>query len=551
MPLIPPHERPSDRGTWKTFVETVRAEAGPLARQLRCALGVARGEELEVLAAGPDCPCLARQLLPRPDDCPVGRACLAQPLVFQDRPFGQLWLCSDRQTTEVAAALTAQVRGILRRIELEKGEEALLQELSMSWESLEAVYEISSHTRSGEKTGELLERILERAVVLHEGSQAILWLESGGRLEPTAARATQICQPRPIAGLLGKALTERAGMIINGHKRIVALAEHEPELARARSVVFAPTATRQGLRAVLEIWQEDGHEDYDSRTMHLADTLALQAIMVIENERLHRESLESERLRADLEIGSRIQQTLLIGLPPGELLSLQVAALSVPSRLIDGDFYDFFKHADGSLDVLLGDVMGKGIPAALVGAATKNQFLRSLSKLFSAQPQELPRLEDVLTSVRRELAQQLITLDSFVTLCYTRFDLRQRRLELIDCGHTRSLHYLHSTRQVQFLQGDSLPLGWSLDEVYQPLTVPLAVGDLFFFYSDGVTEARRADGELFGEERLADLIRRHGAGPPERLIEQLRITLAAFSGADTFADDLSCVVVAIKDLDGR
>lgn len=540
-----------ERGPGQLFLEALQTELVPLARALHCAVGFVRSSAVDVLTAESHCPCLAQQIIPRQQECPTGRSCLSQALTFQDRGLGTLWFCVDKDSATIATALATQARGILRRLELERGEESLLHELSMSWESLEAVYEISSYTRTGAKTAELLERILERAVVLHEGSHAILWLETDGRLEPIAARSTVACAPRPVAGLLGKALTERAGVIINGRKRIAALAEHEPELAQARSVAFAPTTTRQGLRAVLEIWQDDGNEDFDSRTMHLADTLALQAVMVVENERLHREALESERLRADLEIGSRIQQTLLIGLPPVEVLHLEVAALSVPSRLIDGDFYDFFKHADGTLDVLLGDVMGKGIPAALVGAATKNQFLRSLSKLFSARPNELPRLEEVLSSVRHELAQQLITLDSFVTLCYTRFDLRRRRLELIDCGHTRSLHYVRATETIEFLQGDNLPLGWSVDEVYQAQTVPLAAGDLFFFYSDGVTEARRADGELFGEERLAELIRQYGKETPAQLIEQLRLTLAAFSGAETFADDLSCVVVAVQNLDGR
>ena len=99
-----------------------------------------------------------------------------------------------------------------------------------------------------------------------------------------------------------------------------------------------------------------------------------------------RKRAQEELARAreqEVEIGFKIQQTLLLDQPPRDVPGVRVAALTIPSQRIDGDFYDFFKHRDDCLDVIVGDVMGKGIPAALLGAATKSHFLQALSRLIS------------------------------------------------------------------------------------------------------------------------------------------------------------------------
>ena len=93
----------------------------------------------------------------------------------------------------------------------------------------------------------------------------------------------------------------------------------------------------------------------------------------------------AEARRREVEIGARIQQTLLFGQLPTDLNGVEVAALTIPSQQIDGDFYDFFQHTRQCLDVIVGDVMGKGVPAALFGAAIKSHFLRALSQLLSFQ----------------------------------------------------------------------------------------------------------------------------------------------------------------------
>jgi phosphoserine phosphatase RsbU/P len=264
-----------------------------------------------------------------------------------------------------------------------------------------------------------------------------------------------------------------------------------------------------------------------------------------------RKRAQEELARAreqEVEIGFKIQQTLLLDQPPSDLPGVRVAALTMPSQRIDGDFYDFFNHRDTCLDVIVGDVMGKGIPAALLGAATKSHFLQALSRLISiSEPGTLPEPKEIVTLAHSEMVRRLIELESFVTVCYARFDLVRQRVTLVDCGHTTTIQFQARTGTCRLLLGENLPLGVSEREIYEEISVPVESGDVLVFYSDGLTETRNRDGELFGIERLAECVRLHGRLEPRDLIEQIRLTAVEFSNAERFGDDLTCVAVRIEE----
>jgi phosphoserine phosphatase RsbU/P len=254
----------------------------------------------------------------------------------------------------------------------------------------------------------------------------------------------------------------------------------------------------------------------------------------------------AEARRREVEVGAKIQQTLLLGRPPGDLLGVQVAALTIPSQQIDGDFYDFYKHNDSCLDVVVGDVMGKGVPAALLGAAIKSHFLRALNQLIASVDRgQLPQPEEIVTLVHSDITRQFIGLESFATLCYARFDLENRQVAVVDCGHTKTVHFRHHTGTCEMLRGAHAPLGVSEQEIYTQVAFPFATGDFFVFYSDGVTEAQNEVGEFFGTNRLVELIQANSRLTPEEVVDRVRQAVIAFSHAEAFADDVTCVAVKI------
>ncbi len=250
----------------------------------------------------------------------------------------------------------------------------------------------------------------------------------------------------------------------------------------------------------------------------------------------------------EIEIGFRIQQTLLLDQPPQDVPGLRIAALTIPSQRIDGDFYIFLRHSEHCLDMIVGDVMGKGIPAALLGAATKSQFLRALSDLMAlSKDGKLPEPKEIVMLAHAELAPHLIELDSFVTVCYARLDVAQRSLTLVDCGHTGIVHWHGTTGRCEMLHGDNLPLGVREGEIYEQISIPFAPGDLLLSFSDGITEARNPAGALFGAERLEECVAANAELPPAALVEAIRNAVVAFSESNRFTDDLTAVAVRVEE----
>jgi sigma-B regulation protein RsbU (phosphoserine phosphatase) len=264
---------------------------------------------------------------------------------------------------------------------------------------------------------------------------------------------------------------------------------------------------------------------------------------------LQKANKELEQARElEIEIGFRIQQTLLLDQPPQDVPGLRIAALTIPSQRIDGDFYIFLRHSEECLDVIVGDVMGKGVAAALLGAAAKSYFLRALSDLMAlAKDGKLPEPKEIVMLAHADLVRHLIDLDSFVTLVYARLDLSRRTLELVDCGHTGTVHLHAKTGLCEMLHGDNLPLGVREGEIYDQISVPFDPGDLLLFFSDGITEARNSSGELFGYQRLEECVASNGQLQPEALVEAIRKSVFTFSGSNRLTDDLTTVAVRVEE----
>ncbi|MBP9143258.1 MAG: SpoIIE family protein phosphatase [Thermoanaerobaculia bacterium] len=263
-------------------------------------------------------------------------------------------------------------------------------------------------------------------------------------------------------------------------------------------------------------------------------------------ERAAAEKRLREARAREVEVADRIQQTLLLGAPP-EFPGLETAALSAASEGVDGDFYDFISHGDDLLDVVVGDVMGKGLPAALVAAAIKAEILRVLARRgsTSSETAALPSPAALLDAVARALAPRLSDLERFATLVLARFDLGAGRLTLVDAGHTATILVRAAATEPEELPGLDPPLGISDDPRFREVSTTIANGDLVVFYSDGLTEARNPQGELFGVARLRTLVGEERAASPRRIVDAMHAAVRTFVGSAPISDDLTCVAVRI------
>ncbi len=255
------------------------------------------------------------------------------------------------------------------------------------------------------------------------------------------------------------------------------------------------------------------------------------------------EALKDARAK-EVKIAGSIQQSLLISDPPKTLSNVDVAAMTIPSQEADGDFYDFISYNSDVFDFVIGDVMGKGVSAALLAAGAKSQIQNSITSMITtAKDFHVPSPKEIMMSVHANIVQELINLESFLTLCYARFE--NNLLTYVDCGHTPIMYYKSNSETVFHLKGDNMPIGFELRETYVEGQQIIYPGDFFVFYSDGITEAMNSDGEMFGEERLAKVVKSVAQKSAQEIMSAIDETVMNFLGSKSADDDLTCIVIKI------
>jgi serine phosphatase RsbU (regulator of sigma subunit)/anti-sigma regulatory factor (Ser/Thr protein kinase) len=254
---------------------------------------------------------------------------------------------------------------------------------------------------------------------------------------------------------------------------------------------------------------------------------------------------ELARIReVDLETSARIQKSILIEEPDLRNKDADISALSIPSQEVDGDFYHSLVVSNGVFDLLLGDVMGKGLPGAFLAAALKSHFLRvTLEMVLRRAGNSVPEPEEIINEVHRRISDSLIRLNSFITLIYARFDLDRRRFDFVDCGHMPVVHFHAVTERCWMVKGPNVPLGFSEKEKYIQCSIPFAEGDILFFYSDGIIDAKNQRNESFGDRRLLSHIEKHSSLSSKKLITAIKKSVLEFSEGLAFSDDFTCFSV--------
>jgi serine phosphatase RsbU (regulator of sigma subunit) len=261
------------------------------------------------------------------------------------------------------------------------------------------------------------------------------------------------------------------------------------------------------------------------------ETLASEAAMAIYNARLYKESQEKRKLDEELGIAREIQQALLP--QPNKTLPFASAySQNLPCREVGGDYFDYFELEDGRFGFALGDVAGKGMPAALL--------LSMLQGIFSAQTlAELP-LPEMMSNVNAKLARRG-TGNRFVTFFFGILD-SAGVCTYTNAGHNPPL-LLHRDGSMEELIEGGLVLGIFPAAQYRSGTAKLEPGEHIVLFTDGVIEARNTAGEEFGEERLRDLLRLYANAPAAEILSSLQNAVSQFSANTPQHDDITMMVI--------
>lgn len=260
------------------------------------------------------------------------------------------------------------------------------------------------------------------------------------------------------------------------------------------SQVAAPVLVHGEPAGWLVVGGRDAHAPFLGRDLKLVQALADLAAGFLLTQRLQDSVVRSLRVEKELEIASQIQTALIPHTLP-RVAGCALAAACLPASHVGGDFYAVEKLTDGSLAFALGDVTGKGVPAALIMAMTRTVF-RALGSVEAGPSQVLTRLNEVLYD-------DLERVEKLVTLVVGRFDPALRRVTLCNAGHAPVFYRATGESDFLLLEPEAPPLGVLADLVAPTITLDLSPGALLAITSDGFTEARAADGSLYGLGRLA------------------------------------------------
>lgn len=301
---------------------------------------------------------------------------------------------------------------------------------------------------------------------------------------------------------------------------------------QTRSVLCIPLRNKQqeilGAVEVINKLQGSFTEEDEIFLSALAD----HAVIALENALLHERIVRQEKLERDLALAASIQQGLLPS-PPADLPGLAMAAVSLPARVIGGDYYDFIRLGPHRYLIAIGDISGKGIPAALL-MANLLAGLRALASEGIDVSGLVARLNDLLVQGGQA--------DRFSTAFIGVLDCERGVLTYTNAGHCIPL-LVDARGGVRLLEAGGLALGILEEMTYDAETVEVGPESLCLLYTDGVPEAENGRHELYGKARLHDVVLAHHGEPVQAVVDRILADVRAFVGDAPQSDDLTLLAL--------
>jgi sigma-B regulation protein RsbU (phosphoserine phosphatase) len=276
--------------------------------------------------------------------------------------------------------------------------------------------------------------------------------------------------------------------------------------------------------------REGGIAAFEANELRLLSLFANQVAIAIENARLHAEALEKQAMERDLELAATIQQNILPQMVP-QFDDLRIAALSRPARQVGGDYHAFFAR-DGVVTVLVADVAGKSMPAALLVSA-----LHAVVQLLFAEGREIG---EIATELNRHIHNWSAE-NKFITMIIISIDRENGTIQYVNAGHNPG--YLITGGRLDTIKSNGLPIGILPNSRYMAQTRAFPEGSYAVLYSDGITEAEDVAGEEFGNERLEAILEQHVGFGADLIRDQIADAVDAFVDEAPQKDDETIVIV--------
>jgi sigma-B regulation protein RsbU (phosphoserine phosphatase) len=473
---------------------------------------------------------------------PGSQAELVVPLRRKGRVIGALNLLSDTpgQFTDVDEAMLRQF-GAHVAVAIEN---ALLVEQERDYTStLETLSEIGREFGAILNLDELLTRIanLARRVIDYRTFGILLVNDETGELEMKVAvrYGDKVSMPRVKlgVGVVGYAALHKEAVLVpdvSTDPRYIKVVDD------ARSELVIPLLLKDRCIGVFDL-ESPELDAFTKSHVEILTLLASQAAVAIENARLYETIRANEvRLEKEIRFAQRVQAALLPTELPKRLKNVDVCARFAPARELGGDLYDYLAPEPNSLVVAVGDVSGKGVPAALYSAFA-GELIRSRTFRRRYAPERFGPA-GVLASTNTILHQRQLE-EYYCTLCYAVFDLKRRTVTLANSGLPYPIRC--SGESVAQIELPGVPLGSFAGSAYDELSFDLSAGDLFVFCTDGVFEANDALGREFGAERLLQVVADTRTQTTREIVDAIFAAVQQFRADTPPNDDMTAVALKI------
>jgi phosphoserine phosphatase RsbU/P len=473
---------------------------------------------------------------------PKVRSELAVPLIIKNRLIGVIDIESPQAnhfTEEHKRLLTL----IASRMAVGIENARLYTRTTRQARTLVLLNEIARELTSILNVDELLKRIAELLSRLIDYQMfSILLLDAAGeklqhRFSQRFQENIQLKHEIPLGrGIVGFAAQNKQAVLVPDVNKDPRYVQANPE---TRSELVVPLIYKDKVIGVLDLehTRRGFFNDDHKRTV---TTLAAQVAIAIENARLYEQiALQEKRLERDLAMARQLQFRLL---PPAlpKLSHLDIAAKFVPARAIGGDLYDFVNYSLSRTAIVIGDVSGKGAPAAIY-AALVSGILRSHAPIE-------PGPAEMLSAVNFSLGERRIE-GQFVSLIYAVWDDRNRTLQVANSGLPRPI-YCHDGK-IEVIEATGLPLGLFDDADYDEFNFRAKPGDMFVFFSDGILDASNKAGDLFGRERVERIVAENPSASPDAIVKMIFQAVAEHASGEDAFDDETVVAIRVKGTAGK
>lgn len=403
----------------------------------------------------------------------------------------------------------------------------------------ETLLEVERSLSSSLDLDEVLELILDSLLKVVKYDAAVIFLIDKKRQEIEHIKARGFdpalepdLQLKVGQGLAGWAAQTKRSLIVPNVKE-----DHRYIEARVetQSGMVVPIVSNERTIGVFEIESND-LDAYDEDDLELLDAFASLAAISIERARQHKEILEKRKLEEEISIARRIQKTFLPDKYP-QIPGFDISGINIPSEMVGGDYYDFIPIIENQVGIAIGDVSGKGIPAALIMASFRASLIAEIRNNYA--------IRSIMFKVNNLLFESTAQ-DTYVTAVYGVLDTKNRIFTFTNAGHNAPI-LRHAKGEMEYLTQGGIALGIFENSKYEERPLGLNPGDIMLFYTDGVTEAKNEKEEEFGTKRLKQVINDSYHLSASEIQNRIYQAVKNFTGNLPQADDLTMIVIKVGD----